>query len=100
MLLSSFADCYEPDRAISNFAHGFTECWAYYSIAADWMRRASNTHAQEEAARSAERATSIALLFSEAETVVARQKFAIQEQAALVKGDFANFSVLLAAYGV
>jgi hypothetical protein len=96
---SSFVAAYEPDRAINNFAHELVECAVYFTLSAEGMRRAERQDSAASSEAAADRALSAALLFSDSDTVAARQQLEVKTQTSLIKSDFANFSVLIAIYG-
>lgn len=94
---SSFA--YDGDRAISNLASDFCECGAYYTIAAEGLRRAGKL----DGAASSEAASKVALeaakKISRGDVVLARYKLALDEQIRAINEDYANVAILIKRYG-
>jgi hypothetical protein len=90
---------YDEDRAIANLASDFAECSAYYTIAAEGIKRTGNEDSAKRVLEASERAFDYAVKFSNIKVTEARIKLAFDEQRKEMDHNYSNFAILILKYG-
>jgi hypothetical protein len=94
-VISSSASAYDEKRARSNFSHEMVICAAYYSIAAEGVRRTGNKKTSEIIQKVSDALLERAREYSIDETVLSRFRIALEDQANLIHRDYDNVSVVV-----
>jgi hypothetical protein len=96
---SQVSIAYDGDRAISNLASDFSECAAYYTIAAEGLRRSGRADVAATSEAASDSARQAATKISRADVALARYKLALEDQIKSINGDYANLAILIEKYG-
>jgi len=87
-------------RALNNWHHEMVQCWVYYNIAQEGLRRTGKKEtAVAELQAVVDELSSRAYVLHRPETTLARMDLATTAMAREMHNDYVNISILLSKYG-
>lgn len=99
LLSLNVSHAYERERALVNLASDYSECAAFYLIAAEAEESIEKKEAAEKFRQIGASAIEMAMMLSNPDVTGARVKLAMKEQMAKIQNDFSNLAILILDYG-
>ncbi len=98
MAVTTHAQSVGEDHVRSNLAADYAQCWSYYTITAEGLRRGGKSDLVERYTNLANKAFLLGAELSNVEVTKARAEMARAQQLDEMRRDFSNLEILFAKY--
>ncbi|UTA81497.1 hypothetical protein J4377_08585 [Halomonas sp. XH26] len=98
MAFSIHAQAADEDHIRSNLAADYAQCWSYYAITSEGVRRGGQNDLAEQFTALANEAFLKGVTLSNAEVTKARAEMARMQQFNEIRSDFSNLEILFVKY--